>query len=355
VTPLRSQIVTQIEKIRAPEWDGAVSIAAMRHEAIRALDSVVVPRDRVYALVSDADGSYAAIAARPHRGSALLGRVVLEVTPLLGLFGGIQLRRGVPLDVALPRLLPTLARMARRRRCPAFSVIVPESDGPTYASHGFASFTIPATLRGDLSPFSSYEAMLEHLPGEDRRNLARSRRRSAQYGLRVEVTSPPRVRTAELFALLRATYEAHANPLPFAPDFFDRVWAAGFAEHALFCAYLGERLVAGIWVFRDGEVLTSSAAAFDYELARPSYAYFTLLDEILRWAFVHGVRKIDWGSSNDSIKGRYGGAAIPALAAIRPAIPLPPGLWTGIRALLRSDRAARALSVPGRVDVVAVD
>jgi predicted N-acyltransferase len=352
---LRARIVTQLDSIDAREWDSVVSLAVMRHAAIRAFDSIQVSPDWVYALVYDASGPYAAIASRRHRGSPLLARVLMEVVPHLGMSEGIQLRRGVTFDAALPRLVPTLARMARRRGCIGYSVLVNESDAPAFGAQGFASFDIGTAVWSDISAFPSYDALLAGLPRDDRHELRRARRRSEQYGLRFEVSSPPRVDAAKMFALLVDTYAAHDNPLPYLPPFFERVWASPFADHVLFSAYLGERLVAAAWGYRDGDGLKAAIPVFDYEVARPSYAYFTLLDEIVRFAFAHRVRIIEWGPSNDAIKGRYGAASVRAFAAIRPSIPLVPGLWSGIRRLLRSDAAARAFEVPGRVEIISSD
>jgi predicted N-acyltransferase len=352
---LRARIVTNICDIGASEWDSVVSDPLMRHGAVYAFDEATADRNWVYALVADAEGPYAAIAARRHRGSPLLARVLVEITPHLGLFDGIQLRAGVTLSEALPRLSPILGKIARRRGCVGYSILTPESEGQTYSDHGFAAFEIPPTFSSDLSEWPSYEALLERLPHRGGHEVRRARRRSEKYGLKFEVRPPVPAEAAQMFSLLQATYGAHESAIPFNAKLFSSLWAGRFAEHHLFCGTLGERLVVAVSAFRDGDMLMPAIPVFDYEIARPSYAYFSVMAEIIQWAYANGIRTIDWGPTNEVIKQRYGAAPIRALAAIKPAIPLFPGVWNGIRRLLRSDAAARALAVPGIVEVVSAD
>jgi len=337
--PLRSRIVTHIGKLDAREWDSVVSAAGMRHEAAATMHEVRVKRDWVYALVRDEHGPYAVITGRPHRGSPFLRRALLEVTSHLGVLGGIQLRRGVELESALPRLVPTLARMARRRGCAGFSVLVPDIDAAIYAKHDFAFFEDAAVSATDLSGDASYDDLVKRLP--DPRARRRARKKSEQHGLRFEVTSPPRGPTRELFALVAETFATHETPLSFTPDFFERIWSTRFAEHVLLCAYLGDKPIAACWAFHTGGVLVSAVAGLHYPIARPSHADLSIYDETLRFAMSRGIRRIEWGPTNCDIKQRYGGATQRVVGAVRPAYPLPGPIWRGLRAALRTDLGAR--------------
>lgn len=338
-SPLRAQIVTDLGAIDARDWDSVVSKLAMRHEAARTMHEVRVEQGWVYGLAYDEHGPYAAITGRPHGGSPLLRRAVLEVTTPLGVLGGIQLRRGVEFEAALPRLVPTLQRMARRRRCASFAVLVRQADADVYAKHDFALFLDDPVSTTDLSGFASYEELAEALP--EPRARRRARKKSEAHGLKFEVTSPPRGRGGELFGLVAETYAAHGTPLPFRPTLFERMWATGFAEHVLFAAYLGEKVVAANWAFHAEGVLVSSVVGLHYPVARASHADLSLYDETLRFAMDRGIRTIEWGLTNENIKRRYGAVAHPLVAALRPSLPLPAPAWKGLRSLLRSGLVAR--------------
>lgn len=338
-----TRIVSRIEELDARDWNGVAALPTMRHEAIRSIAGAQREVAWVYALASDEKGPLAAIAARPHLESSLMRRAVLEVTPPVGLLGGLQLRDGVALADALPALLPSLARMARRAGCATYSVVVPASDAPLYAAHQFAFFAAPATMRSDLSGTSSYDEHFAHLTSRLRRDVRNARRRSEQHGIRFEVTTPPRGPTDQLAAVVAETYAAYGRSPPFTPAFFDRLWGTPFAEHVLFCGYRGDQLVAACSAFQAGGVLTAAIAGMRYELARPSLAYFTLMDEIVRFAAARRLRTVEWGTSLEDIKRRFGAEPHGLVAALRPSVPMPAAAWRAIRALLRTDLGARVL------------
>ena len=135
-TALRHRIASRVEDLDAPAWDSVVSKPLMRYEALRALDEVTVGSNAAYALVSDQDGPYAAISAAQSADLPFM----ITVAPNSGRSGGIQLRKGVDFDAALPRLMPTLSRMARRFGAIAIEVLVRDEECTVSRKHGFADF-----------------------------------------------------------------------------------------------------------------------------------------------------------------------------------------------------------------------
>jgi hypothetical protein len=155
---------------------------------------------------------------------------------------------------------------------------------------------------------SSYEAYLDGLSGKDRAELRRIRRRGEAHAVRI-THGPPAGDGDQLHPLLCEVFARHGTPahaLQFTPDLLHALERELPGELTIFRGYV-QGILAGFFLcIKRGSKVWWPMAGLRYDLAQPSYLYFLLIDEMIRWALQHGVRRIYGGLTNEREKQKHG-------------------------------------------------
>jgi hypothetical protein len=239
----------------------------------------------------------------------LLSRTTLVLSaPFSAMSCGVALRPGLmPGEVlpALERALGTVCRQERRLLLCISSVS--DADLPSWRARGFLASQQDPGMALDLVT-SSYEAYVAGLPRRDRQELRRAQRHGEAYAV-YTTQGPPAGDRDQLYALLSEVFVRHGTPsdaLPFTPDLLDALERELQGELLIFRGYVQGTLAGFVLSIKLGQKLWCPMLGLRYDLARPSYLYFLLLDEMIRWAFQRGVQRIYAGLSNERQKEKHG-------------------------------------------------
>ena len=306
---MRCQVAGSIEELDAERWDAlAGPELTMTHRWHRVMEASRVAYQPRYLLAEDRAGPVAAIVAEkaPTLGGAgwrdlVLRHLMLLVSaPYSSRHCGIAVRPGVTPD----RVDDLLRHLAWHERRPLLGVAnVDGADVHGWSVRGFRVRPQPPRMVLDLE-VSSYARYVERLPARARHELRRSRRRAADANLVVEQVvldgSAP-----VLYPLLAEVARRH-GPVVFSPELFpalareldDRVLVLSASTHG--------RRAGFVLCLRQDSSLIAIMAGLRYAIAYPTSAYFVLLDELVRWSFEHGIRRIYGGLSNEVQKQRHG-------------------------------------------------
>jgi predicted N-acyltransferase len=208
----------------------------------------------------------------------------------------------------LPRLDGILADLCRRETRPLVGVSnVAEPELPTWRAHGYVAFRQRDHMVLDLAG-QSYQQYLERLAKKDRAELRRVRRRGAELGVELSF-GPIDGQGDRLYPLMAEIFALHGTPasaMPFAPELFAALERELPGETVVLSGRVGGQLAGFCLGVLQGDAMMWPVAGLRYELARPSYLYFQMLDELVRWCVDRGVRHIYGGLSNEQQKARHG-------------------------------------------------
>jgi predicted N-acyltransferase len=316
---MRYQIARGIRAFDEARWDAVAGHdIVLSHRFQRVMEASRRDYRPLYVLVEDGLGPLAAVVAQRtdrfwHPGSgwrnALLRRLFLRIAPQISTNqSGIALRQGVALGDILPDLERVLDAACRHEGRLLLSVInVSEDELPAWRAQGYTAVPRPPTMVMDL-PVDSYEAYLEGLSNKDQTKIRRLRRRGEKMGVTFNV-GPPGGDARELYAMLSEVYARHGrtgDTMAFTEALFPALEREMGDEALLLRGYVNGQLAGFHLLLKRGDTVNWLVTGLWYELAHPSYLYFQLIDEAVRWAIANGCRHFYGGVTNEREKARHG-------------------------------------------------
>lgn len=227
--------------------------------------------------------------------------------PLSSASCGIGLRPGIDPAAALPELERVLSKLCRQNFRPLWGVSNVTAAGlPFWRARGFLAAAQRMHTVLDLPP--GYETYLAQLPAKYRTKILRTRRRAERFAVSL-VHSPLAGEQEQLYALLRevaASHDMSVEAMPFTPAFFSAIEREMSEAAQLFKGFVGGEFAGYLLCLRYDSSLWWLVAGLHYELARPSYLYFLLMDEMIRWSCAHGVQRIYGGMTTEPEKQKHG-------------------------------------------------
>lgn len=188
---------------------------------------------------------------------------------------------------------------------------------PTLAGLGMMSTAFPANTCLQL-PFSTFDEYLKSLTQEHRGLLRANQRKFAAMNGRVtrldDLEAAMSV-TTDLFRVTESFHHAKGDlgrPLEMNADFLmclDR--NATPDSRFLLVAEVNGEPAAVMLVLRSGKQLMAVKAGLNYELAKPSRAYFNLYYAMIQWAIENRIEFIQMSAEAYDLKRRLGGTTAP--------------------------------------------
>jgi len=321
---MKVQVAHSIHEFEPSRWDAvAGSRLPLSHAWLRLLETGALGYQALYLLVEDEQGPLAA-AVSPSWAvewweRAAFRQLLALYPPYSASTSGLALREGCTLEAIFPRLEPLLRQVARKHLRLVTSLTVSSTAEAEYLQkQGFRTLEMaPGTVLPIQWP--SYDAYLAAFPSWIRTGLRRSRRRAEKGGARIQAGVPISGLEPQLYALLAKTFMLNGSKSP--PPFSERFFSAAVEQMGdravLIAGYLGDELVGYVLAFHDQHSLITPLAGFD-EKARDAHVYFVVLQEAVRWAIEHGLRRIHLGTTNYHIKERMGFQLQPRIVCYRP-------------------------------------
>jgi predicted N-acyltransferase len=155
---------------------------------------------------------------------------------------------------------------------------------------------------------ATYDLYLASLSPKNRSELRRVRKRAAEFDVHFEV-GPLANDSEQIFALLQEVFAKHGTApqaMPFTSQFFAGLEREMPADVQFIRGYVGTTLAGVSLCLLNGPTLWWPMAGLRYEIARPTYLYFLLIDEMIRWSIEHGIQKIYGGKTAEREKQRHG-------------------------------------------------
>jgi predicted N-acyltransferase len=207
----------------------------------------------------------------------------------------------------MPDLNAALTQLCRQER--RLLITVGNVDANAVSSWQRAGFLASPKPRVNVLDLpATYEDYLKSLRRKERQELRRIRRRAAEFDIRLEVEALGND-VEEIYTLLCEVYARHGVPrdaMPFTPQFLSALAVEMPGEIVLICGYAGDERVGVFLNLLDGSRLLALLAGLRYKIARPSYLYFVLLDETIRWGIRQGFQQVYVGVSNEREKRKHG-------------------------------------------------
>jgi len=297
-------------------WDAVTSSEpAMTHRWQRMVEAGWSHYRPRYLLLQDSQGPLAVVIADATQSFGYTGwrkwlfqrSVLILQGPFSATECGVMIRPGAALATGLSRLEPALRELGRQAKRPLLGIAnVATSDLPLWqARRFFASAQSPNTVL-DLPP--TYERYLEVLPAQDRTKICRTRRRAERFGVSFEHGAPAG-ESEQLHALIGQVSARHQVP-DRATLYTGALIAALEREMAdeiiVFRGFVEGTFAGHLLCLTSGQRLWWLATGLHYELAHPSYLYFLLMDEMIRWSIEHGIRRIYGGLTSEREKQKHG-------------------------------------------------
>lgn len=305
-----------IREIDEERWDGvAGNVLSMAHRWLRVTEAHWRYYRPLYLLLEDQHGPCVAVVANTsiarEKNFGWLGwlyqRLSLVIRAPFSTMCNVVVRPGVSLQAVMPELNAALNRLCHQEKRLLVTVgNVVAGELPCWQQAGFLASPQPGVSLLDLP--ATYEEYLEMLQPRDRHELRRAHRRGEKFGVHFEMG--PLVREGEdVYPLFCEVFKSHGvapEAFPFAAQFFADLEREMGKDVFFIRAYVGDTLAGVSLCVRNGSLLWAPLVGLHYELARPSYLYFLIQDERIRWALEHGIRKICLGRTNEREKKRHG-------------------------------------------------
>jgi predicted N-acyltransferase len=304
-----------IREIEEGRWDSVVGDSlSMSHRWLRVMEAYWHSYGSRYLLMEDEKGPCAAVVANTAIASGDLGllgwfyqRLSLAISPPFSSMCGVMIRPGTSIESVIPHLDPVLSQLCRREKRLLLTIdnIVP-SDLPVWRQKGFMAFQQQGLNILDLP--STYDLYLDALRPKDRSELRRIRKRAMEFDVHFEV-GPLANDGEQIYALFCEVFANHGTSLramPFNLHFFTGLECEMPGDVQFIRGYVGKTLAGVFLCLLNGSTLWWPMAGLHHETARPSYLYFLLIDEMIRWGIEHGIKKIFGGKTADREKQRHG-------------------------------------------------
>jgi predicted N-acyltransferase len=304
-----------IREIDEQRWDTVTSaILPMTHRWLRVVEASWRFYEPRYLLLEDDRGPCATVIANTSvslKDLGLLGwlyhRLSLVIRPPFSSMCSIVVRPDTSLERVMAELEPALNQLRQKEKRLLITVgNVSASDLPAWQQTGFLADSQTGVSVIDLPP--TYDQYLESLHRKDRQELRRIRKRAAEFDVRFEI-GPLGNDTAEIYSLLCEVYAKHGTSLesmPFTPQLFTNLEHEMPEEVLVIRGYAGGKL-AGVSINLLGDsMFLGQMIGLHYEIARPSFLYFLLQDEAIRWSIQHGLQRLYVGRTNEREKQKHG-------------------------------------------------
>lgn len=314
---MRYRIARTIHDFAPAEWDiPAGNNLSMGHAWQQMVESGWKDYHSLYVLFEDIHGpavtmvaSQTASFGRSGWREALLQRLTLVVTaPYSSVQCGLAVRAGIDLEMVIPEILAVLGRLCWReqRLIYAISNVTPE-EVDIWRRHGFSVSQQPNFSLLDLNG-ASYDEYLTRLSGKDRAEIRRIRRRASEWGIEFQHTLLDED-DVDVFPLVEQVYARHgydSSSIPLRPDVFKEMARTMPGEVHLFKGIVNGQMEGVLIAMRGMDVLWWPFAGLNYVVSRPTYLYFLLMDEMIRWSTTAGIRRIYGGMTNEKEKRGHG-------------------------------------------------
>lgn len=297
-------------------WDAvAGSEPAMTHRWQRMIEASWSHYRPRYLLLQDRQGPLAIVIADATQSFGCTGwrkwlfeRSILALqAPFSATDCGVMTRPGAAPATGLPQLEPALRELGWQVHRPLLGIAnIATPDLPLWqARHFFASAQLPNTVL-DLPP--TYERYLEMLPTQDRTKIRRTRRRAERFDVSFE-HSASAGESEQLHSMIGQVSARHQ--VPESVMLYTRALLAALEremadELIVFRGFVEGTFAGHLLCLTSGQRLWWLATGLHYELAHPSYLYFLLMDEMVRWSIEHGIRRIYGGLTSEREKQKHG-------------------------------------------------
>jgi predicted N-acyltransferase len=310
------RIARSIHEFDETLWDTvAGKDAMMTHRWQRIMEACYLRYEPRYLLLQDDRGLLAAVIVTVNHNfgrtgwrESLLRRITMTVRPpFLAARCGIALRPDTTLAEAVPHLERALRRLLRQEKRLILAINnVATSDLPAWRAHHF--FLQRQARVADLALPSTYDQYLAALPKKSRAELRRMRRRSETCAVTFE-HGPLAGDGEQLYPLIYAVFNRHGlagDKFPLDVTAFAVLEREMPGKVIVFKGFVAGELAGVCVCINDENTLWWWLAGLDYELARPSYVYFLLIDEMIRWGIEQGLQCINGGLANEREKQKQG-------------------------------------------------
>ncbi|MBN2006520.1 MAG: GNAT family N-acetyltransferase [Anaerolineae bacterium] len=229
--------------------------------------------------------------------------------PFSGIGTGVLLRPGESFEIMRPHLDRILREFSRRHRRPLTTIAnVTDETRALWESMSFHPSPRPDLMVMKVP--DTYDAYLAGLNSKDRSELRRIRRHAQESGLEITFERGPLAGEGEaiypLFCEVYAKHGTSRESMPFSPQFFHLLEQETPGQAFLIKGYINGVLEGVSLCLRHNDSLWWPMAGLHYEVARPHYLYFLLIDEMVQWSIENGIRFIDGGLTNERQKARHG-------------------------------------------------
>jgi predicted N-acyltransferase len=305
-----------IHEIGEERWDSvAGSVLSMTYRWLCLLETCWHPYEPRYLLLEDDRGAYAVIVANTvetfkNRGvMSWLYRCLNLVfnTPYTSRCA-VMVRPGISLESVMPELVSAMERLCRKEKRLFMTISnVSTSDVPVWKQAGFLETAQSGVNILDLP--ATYDLYLTSLRPKDRAELRRIRKRAKEFNIHFEAGSLTKD-GEQIYPLIKEVFMNHAvsrESMPFTLQFLSKM-ACEIPEQQILIikGFVGSKLSGVYLCLLNDSTLWWLMAGLNYEIARPSYLYFLLMDEMVHWGIEHKVQQIYGGLSNNREKQRHG-------------------------------------------------
>jgi predicted N-acyltransferase len=313
---IRHYQARSIDELDPERWDAVQGDRlSMNSRWLRAMEAANHFYEPLYVLLEDAHGPCAAVVANTSRhifiNVGLVGylyqRANLTVMPPFSAGSGVAVRSGVSLPTMIPhlsRVIDDLCRQENRIMSTIMGIGASELD--CWTDQGFIPLAQPGMCILDLP--HTYEEYLQMLRHKDRAELRRIHRRAEESDVHVECATLAG-EGERVFPLFREVFIRHGTPedaIPFTSSLFECLDRDMPGQAVLFKGFVGEDLIGVSLCIRNGSELWWPMAGLHYRQARPTYIYFLLIDEMIRWSIENQIQRIHGGRTNEREKQRHG-------------------------------------------------
>ena len=304
-----------ILEIDEARWNAVTDdVISMKHAWLRVMETQLRFFQPYYILLEDEQGPCAAVVADLYLSIKHLGlfgwlrqRISLALRPPFSSFCGVMVRPGLSLEAIMPDLDSVLRRLCRQEKKLVITVSnVGASELPAWQKAGFGA--IPQRKAGFLYLPETYAQYRESLRAKDRGELGRAHRRGEKFNLHFDA-SPRAENDEQIYALFDEVFTRHGTAteaIPLVPQ-FPTALERELPENVHFVrGYSAEKLVGVGLCLQNKTTLWAPLIGMDYEIARPSYLYFLLIDATVRLGIDLGMQKLFLGKTNEHVKQRQG-------------------------------------------------
>jgi predicted N-acyltransferase len=303
-----------IREMDEKRWDSVTGNTFwMTHRWLRLLETCWHPYDPRYLILENDQGAYVAIAANTaetFQNRGVMKWLYRHLNLVFSVPGstrsGVMARPDISLESVMPELVVMMEQLCRKEKRLLMTISnVSTSDVPTWQQAGFLATAQEGVNVLDLP--ATYDLYLASLRPKDRSELRRIHKRAEDLDVHFEVGSLAED-GEQIYPLIKDVYMNHGvEVMHFAPQFFSEMEREIPQQQILIIkGFVGNKLSGVYWCLLDGSTLWWQLAGLDYEIARPSYLYFLLMDEMVRWSIEHKVQRIYGGLTNDREKQRHG-------------------------------------------------